>query len=80
MALYRTLSLRMLLYGPSAHGTVPPVRAPVPAALTTVVATWVMGGSTVGANVGVTRGDGPTPARVPGGLRTAVAHAPLTPP
>jgi hypothetical protein len=83
-ALDRTLPPRRLIRRPSAYGTVPPVRTPVPAPLTAVVAigapAGVMGGSTVGAGVGVTSGNGPRPARVPGGLRTAVAHALLAPP
>jgi hypothetical protein len=69
-----------LVCGPPASGTVPPV----PAAVTAVVAigdpAGVTGGSTVRVEVGVTGGDGSTPARVHGGLRTAVAHTPLTPP
>jgi hypothetical protein len=40
----------------------------------------VAGGSRIGARAGLTSGNGPTPARVPGGLRTAVAHTPLTNP
>jgi hypothetical protein len=40
----------------------------------------VEGGSRIGARAGLTSGNGPTQARVPGGLRTAVAHAPLTNP
>jgi hypothetical protein len=66
----------------------PPVPAPGPAGLTVVVTNrvpagitgWVAGGSRVGVEAGVTSGNGPTPARAPGGLRTAVAHAPLTTP
>ena len=89
---YRMLPLRTLIYGPTASGTVPPVRTP--AALTAVVAggapggtivgasggmiVGVAGGSTVGVEAGVTSGHRPTPARICGGLRTAVAHAPLT--
>jgi hypothetical protein len=69
--------------GPPVCGTVPPVLTRVPVALTTVVAIGVppgvAGRSTI-VEVGVTGDDGPTPARVPGGLRTAVAHAPLTTP
>jgi hypothetical protein len=73
--------------GPPVCGTVPPVRTRVPASLPTVVATGVPPGITAGVGggiavveVGVTGDDGPTPARVPGGLQTAVAHAPLTTP
>ncbi len=50
-ALYRTLPLRMLICGPPAYGTVPPVRSPIPAAVTAVVAIGapprVVTGSTV---------------------------------
>jgi hypothetical protein len=75
---------------------VPPVRTPAPAARTAGIASrvspgitaWVLPGikagaggvSRIGARAGLTSGNGPTPARVPGGLRTAVAHAPLTTP
>jgi hypothetical protein len=83
-AFSRTLALRMLICGPPAYGTVPPVRTPIPAAVRAVVAigapAGVVSGSTVRAEVGVTSSDGPTPARVPGRLRTAIAHATLTPP
>ena len=40
----------------------------------------IEGGSRIGARAGLTSGNGPTQARVPEGLRTAVAHAPLTNP
>jgi hypothetical protein len=83
-ALYRTLPPRMLLCGPPTSGTMPPVRTSVPAALTALVAigapAGVVIGRTIRAEVGVTSGDGPTPATVPERLRTAVAHAALTPP
>ena len=95
-ALYRSLSPRTLVYGPPTYGTVPPVRTPAPAARTAGIASrvspgitaWVLPGikagaggvSRIGARAGLTSGNGPTPARVPGGLRTAVAHAPLTTP
>jgi hypothetical protein len=87
-ALYRTLSARTLVYGPPACGTVPPARTPTPPTCTAGIAggvspgitARVAGGSRIGAGAGLTSGNGPTPARVPGGLRTAVAHAPLTTP
>src|SRR5262249_56139087 len=50
----------------------------VPAGITVGVTGGVPAGITVGVTAGVTGGNGPTPARVPGGLRTAVAHAPLS--
>ena len=82
--LCRMLAAGTLVCGPPAYGTEPPVRTPVPATVTAAVAigapAGVVGGSTVRVEVGVTGGDGPTPARVHGGLRTAVAHAPLAPP
>jgi len=69
-----------LVCGPPASGTVPPVPAAVTAAVAIGPPAGVTGGSTVRIEVGVTGGDGSTPARVHGGLRTAVAHTPLTPP
>ena len=74
------------IYGPPTHGTVPPARTRTPASLTAVVPGGILariivrvaGASTVRVEAGVTSGNRPTPARVPGRLRTAVAHAPLT--
>ena len=95
-ALDRTLAPGTLVYGPPAYGTVPPVRTPAPPARAAGIAGGVssgitagvlpgitggvVGGSRIGSRAGLTSGDGPTPARVPGGFRTAVAHAPLTTP
>jgi hypothetical protein len=74
----------MLICGPPAYGAVPPARTSVPATLMAFVAIGVPAGvvsrSTVRAEVGVTSGDGPTPARDPERLQTAVAHAALAPP
>ena len=69
-----------LVCGPPASGTVPPVPAAVMAVVAIGAPAGVTGGSTVRVDVGVTGGHGSTPARVHGGLRTAVAHTPLTPP
>ena len=69
-----------LVGGPPASGTVPPVPAAVMAVVAIGARAGVTGGSTVRVDVGVTGGHGSTPARVHGGLRTAVAHTPLTPP
>jgi hypothetical protein len=82
-AFYRMLPPRMLVSGPPAYRAVPTVRTPVPAAITAVIAIGALAGvmseSTIRVEVGVTGGDGPTPARVPRGLRTTVAHAPSHP-
>jgi hypothetical protein len=79
-ALYRMLPPGTLIYGPPAYGAVPPVRSRATAALTAGIARGVppkiVGGSAIGLEAGLTSGNGPTRARVPGGLRTAVAHAP----
>ena len=50
-ALYRTLPLRMLICGPPAYGTVPPVRTPIPAAVTAVVAIGAPAGVVTGSTV-----------------------------